>query len=1374
MAQMSYGQGFNINPNVGVREFNPGTVNRLVYDPINDIVYVTGTYDAAGSSPDFDTDPGNIVTLPAYGPAGTVDVFLAKYSSSGLLLSVVGIGGDGNDIPITLDYDASGNVYLGGTYNSSSIDLDPDVTVQSLANAGGFDGFAVVLDQAGNFLQGSGANSAGGDAVRGIQIDQFGDIVIMGNIDGSMFYERYAGDLTILPDISFSVPGANGRELLLDSNDDIIVCGVYSNSVDFDPGIGMVNHTSNGLNDYFLAYYNGFDGSLISVNTFGGAGDDLLRRVAIGPSDEVIFTGIFNADFDADPDIIGTNILSSTGMDDFFISKFNSDQTLAWSFAFGGSGNDNVHGVYVNSFGDIFTAGKFNGTIDFDPLGTYEFTSTDDDAFLFKLHGDGTFGKAIAMGNSGQDETFALVAIDDAVSISYSYFETQNADLDPNCAVVTLNEYNRAWLGYQDVGIVGEPASQPTNLTFPTVTATSITGSFTSAATGPSGYLVLMSAGQLPDIDPVDGMDYCLNDQLGLNGAGEIIYAIASGNINGFTSINHAPGEELFYKIFSFNGFGSATNYNTTNPLTNSQTTLIAAATPGNQASNLQTPTVGNNQADITWTRGDGNNVLIVVREGDLVDAIPVQGQSYSSSTIYGDPTAELGTGNYVVYNGSATSVTVTSLTLATSYHVRAFEYNGSGGTENYLTTTAAGNPASFTTTGPSEPTVQASNLQFTTITNTEADFSWNFGNGTDAIVVVKAVSAVDQLPIDGSTYTASSVFGLGDELVVASGNYVVYKGPETTVTVTGLSPGTSYHVRAFEYNGNSGSENYLTATAVNNPNSFTTTNICGGDFSEPVIAHTPMSSVELGADLTVTVNVTDPDGCPINYVVIYYSALDELDLNNPQYTPGSMQQASAGSSTYTFTISGKTSNLGVEYFFEAADDAANIKSGDVYYNVPVAVPDGSYTIPYSSFGSDVSNYRIISVPLTNYNASVNTIFDELDSYDKTKWRMYQYAGGSTSELNGNSSLSIGRGYWLIVKDNPGEALTVGGGRVANSSYGEPYVINLTSGWNLIGNPYPFDISWSEILAYNNDPSFTPDLKVYRGSGSYSNGTELEKFSGGFVLSTGSYQLQIPAYRNPGIQGGRKGSGDMLSRKKNAINQSDWEVNIAVSTGKLENTFGGIGMNREASEYFDNYDDLTLPRFLDYVEIVHDNPKKFNSYFSKDIVPSTDNYIWEFKVESNSGDDRSTLIWQNDYFGDNEKQLYLWDNQLQRSVDMRSATEYIFDRNVSSSFKIIYGDDDFIKEQTIVEKIVFHKILPNPAAEAVTLAFTLPEAKGKMPVNFEAVDLMGRRIWQTEQSLSGGYHEVYWDINPQVVSGMYIIKVQSGQYADQQRLIIKK
>ncbi|MGV3460632.1 MAG: hypothetical protein ACO1N9_09295 [Flavobacterium sp.] len=90
-----------------------------------------------------------------------------------------------------------------------------------------------------------------------------------------------------------------------------------------------------------------------------------------------------------------------------------------------------------------------------------------------------------------------------------------------------------------------------------------------------------------------------------------------------------------------------------------------------------------------TWANGAGTNHLVVVRAGSAVNATPADGIGYTASTMFGSG-SEIGTGNYVVYNGTANTVTITGLSPATTYHVSVFGFNGAGGTQNYKITTPA------------------------------------------------------------------------------------------------------------------------------------------------------------------------------------------------------------------------------------------------------------------------------------------------------------------------------------------------------------------------------------------------------------------------------------------------------------------------------------------------------------------------------------------------------------------------------------------------------------------------------------------------------------------------------------------------------------
>ena len=102
---------------------------------------------------------------------------------------------------------------------------------------------------------------------------------------------------------------------------------------------------------------------------------------------------------------------------------------------------------------------------------------------------------------------------------------------------------------------------------------------------------------------------------------------------------------------------------------------VTVCAPPGAQATTFSATNIGSSTMDVNWVRGTGDNVLVLARSGSAVNAGPSSGAAYTANTIFGSGD-QIGTGNYVVYNGPGTSVSVTGLSASTTYHYAIFEYN--------------------------------------------------------------------------------------------------------------------------------------------------------------------------------------------------------------------------------------------------------------------------------------------------------------------------------------------------------------------------------------------------------------------------------------------------------------------------------------------------------------------------------------------------------------------------------------------------------------------------------------------------------------------------------------------------------------------------
>ncbi len=231
-------------------------------------------------------------------------------------------------------------------------------------------------------------------------------------------------------------------------------------------------------------------------------------------------------------------------------------------------------------------------------------------------------------------------------------------------------------------------------------------------------------------------------------------------------------------------------------------------AKPTISATLLSFEQIGTTSMRLRWTKGNGERRLVLAKAASAVDASPVDEVAYTADSVFAQG-SQLGTGNYVIYGSTDSTVLLTGLNSETNYHFAVFEYANSGIESAYRTVSPAlGNQ----TTWAVEPTVQASALQFTVVGTTTLNLKWTTGNGARRLVLGKANAAVDVVPVDGVAYTANASFGTGSEL--GTGNFVVFSSTIDSVVVTGLTMNTTYHFKVFEFNGTGGVQNYLTTAA--------------------------------------------------------------------------------------------------------------------------------------------------------------------------------------------------------------------------------------------------------------------------------------------------------------------------------------------------------------------------------------------------------------------------------------------------------------------------------------------------------------------------------------------------------------------------------
>ncbi|MBE7509216.1 MAG: SBBP repeat-containing protein [Bacteroidia bacterium] len=183
-----------------------------------------------------------------------------------------------------------------------------------------------------------------------------------------------------------------GNSIAVDNMGNVYTTGTFYGTADFDPGIGVHNLTSVGDWDGFISKFDS-SGNFIWAKSFGGMYWDDATAVTLDVSGNVYIVGSFQGTADFNPGV-GVYNLISFGYRDVFVVKLDASGNFIWAKQMGGVDIEYGYDIVVDSMGNVYVAGTFGGTADFDPgVGVYNLTVTGviNDYFILKLDASGNF-----------------------------------------------------------------------------------------------------------------------------------------------------------------------------------------------------------------------------------------------------------------------------------------------------------------------------------------------------------------------------------------------------------------------------------------------------------------------------------------------------------------------------------------------------------------------------------------------------------------------------------------------------------------------------------------------------------------------------------------------------------------------------------------------------------------------------------------------------------------------------------------------------------------------------------------------------------------------------------------------------------------------
>lgn len=339
--------------------------------------------------------------------------------------------------------------------------------------------------------------------------------------NGTVIWSKASGGSTV-QDLSF--------DLCLDNAGNIYVVGVFSGTVDLDPGAGTDQHVSNGASDIYFFKLNGA-GDFSWGRHMGGTGIDRGSCIIFDGSAGIIIGGSFSNTVDFDPSPSTMNLVV-TGLVDSYFARYDENGNFIYAKKIGGPSNEDLESIKLSG-GTMVIAGTFSGTTDFDPgAGVANLMSAgNNDIFFGSYDMSGNLQFAKRVGGAGS-ESFQDLFIDGSGSIYICGYFEQTCDFDPNAGTVSSTS-----LGSSD-GFISKYTSSGAYTTHYTITSTGFE-SVSSVFIDNSGNMTIAGtlSNSMTDVDPhlgrIMNIDHIGGNDIYVakyNSAGEPIWARTIGS----------------------------------------------------------------------------------------------------------------------------------------------------------------------------------------------------------------------------------------------------------------------------------------------------------------------------------------------------------------------------------------------------------------------------------------------------------------------------------------------------------------------------------------------------------------------------------------------------------------------------------------------------------------------------------------------------------------------------------------------------------------------------------------------------------------------------------------------------------------------------
>ena len=480
----------------------------------------------------------------------------------------------------------------------------------------------------------------------------------------------------------------------------------------------------------------------------------------------------------------------------------------------------------------------------------------------------------------------------------------------------------------------------------------------------------------------------------------------------------------------------------------------------------------------------------------------------------------------------------------------------------------------------------------------------------------------------------------------------------------------------------------------------------------------------------------------------------------------GSWEYISEGTDndgSYTWTVTIPTSGNCLIQVYDVNDEYTYGESLSTFSIRPQSIQSLSSPATQPA-GSAQSAYRLVSVPLDLDDASVSgTFLDDLGSVDDTKWRLYNFQGGTWTGYTSSMQIDPGKSYFLIV-NNSGIRLDAGAGYLIGD---ESFDIDVDPGWNSIANPYNFDLTDMEVT-----DDYGDQITLWSYDGYWDIAYDFLPWAGYAVYSEEGGTLTV----TPDWYGPAKMS------RTDFRDSAEWYIQIEAACENARDPVNYCGLVPEKSRDFCRKEPPPVGEYIRFYFQNIDPEQPSGAYSTAFNNEDAELHSWEVAVETNIQNQAVSLrIPQLKNVPDGYT-VFLKDCPAGRTEILSSGWTPCFVSGAGTTkkvFELIIGDPNELTDQaTAPAQFRLGQNYPNPFNNASVIPFSLAEDSD---VTLVIYSLEGKEICRPvrTESYPAGSHKIIWSgqdtFQQPVSSGVYFyhLNTSTGSSAVQRMLLLK-